>query len=601
MIIIAVSIIFSDSWLESKIESSASKINGAKVEIDNLDLSLFNFSVKWDRLQVTDPDRPMYNLFETGETGFKMQFIPLVRRKVVIDTLKFTGLKTNTKRTASGKLEKPKKTKSLPKAVKKKSKKTTPGKLEKTKLALQAKAGDYKDLRLDAMKQDLNVDSIMLAKELASIDYIDSVKKELETRIDYWEGVVNSDEFERDYAELEEEFKKLSKINPQKLDNIKKLQKAVKQFNSAKKKFDKLTKKLNQYEKEFNADLKKFELAGNEIKTKVKSDYKEIEAVAKIPDIDTKNMAAFIFGESVVKRVNRFIEISKKIAYYKKKLNQLNQKNQKPDRQEGEYIEFSDKYNFPNFWIKHTLFSGDLDSETNISGSIDDIVSNQQLINATTKATIDGKLSQNRSFQVNAKIDMREKNNPDHYDLVYNNLPMRNINFSGTNLFPYKIEKGRAAVDSKLEITGGKFKGNLNLQGEKVIFQKTTSKNTRIIDLIDQTVQNLDNLTLSAKFSNNNFHLNSNIDNIFNKELKNYINKNVAAAKKQLRGEIDKKVKSAEQEFYTFKKNSTADVEKKINTLQREIDKYLEELDNKKSKTEKEIKKKGQKALDDLF
>ena len=596
-VLIALSVIFSDTWLENKIEQTASEINGAKVEIDNLDFSLFNMRMRWDKMQVANPEAPMKNIFETGKTGLDLAFMPLIRRKIVIDTVQVTALKTNTDREKSGE---------LPPKIKKKIKteeKTEPGLAEKTGMKLKSKAEDYKDLRLDAMKQELNVDSIMLAVDLASIEYIDSVKKSMEERYAHWNEVLSSEEFQQDFAKLKTEYETLKEIDPKKIKTVDDLKKTVKKLEKSKEKFDKVYDKVQKYEKDFNKDLKNVQIAGDAINEKVKTDYREIENMAKIPDIDTKNMTSFIFGETVVDRINRFFEITQKIAYYKDKLSSDKPKKEKLLRKQGKYIEFSEKYKYPDFWIKNAIFSGELESNTAISGRIHDIVSDQKLIDKPTVATISGSNPDASKIDINAEIDSRTKEAFDHYELNYSGFPINDYTISRSSIFPYDVKDGKGNVTAGIKINRSGYKGQLNFDGSEMNFVKNTAKKskTELQKFLDQSVQKLDQLQVSSQFSNEDLSLSSNIDEIFNQEIKSYIDENIAEAKNKVRGEIDKKVNKARADLTEYQESAVADIEKQLNQYKEQIDEYLAEIEDKKSETEKEIKKKGADALKNLF
>ena len=105
-IIVALSFIFTDRWLESQLEDTASGLNGAKVEIDDLDFSIFGPVLSWERLQVTDPENTMKNMVESGFCEFKMEFLPLLSKKVIIENIQLTGLLTNTDRETDGAISK---------------------------------------------------------------------------------------------------------------------------------------------------------------------------------------------------------------------------------------------------------------------------------------------------------------------------------------------------------------------------------------------------------------------------------------------------------------------------------------------------------------
>ncbi|MFP4547264.1 MAG: TIGR03545 family protein [Fidelibacterota bacterium] len=593
-LLLALPYIFGDNWLEKKVEKAASAINGAKVEIDNFDLSLFSSSVSWDRMQVANSDAPMKNIIETGKTGVDLKLTALIRRRVVIDSMRLTEVRTNTDRETSGE---------LPKKIKKKTERETPGIVDKAQKKLKSKAEDYKSTRIDEMKSDLNVDSMMLAIDLASVDYIDSVKNVFEARYAHWDTIVNSEELQQDLTELEAEYKKLQEIDPKKINDINDLKKTIKKLEKAKKKFDKVYDKIKKHEKEFDRDLKDMQLAGEVVNDKIKTDYREIEAMAKIPDIDTKNMAAFIFGETVVNRVNKFLEITEKIRFYKNKLQKTEAEQDKRQRHEGKYIHFSDKYQYPGFWIKKAVLSGELDNQALLSGKINNIVSDQKLINSPTTAAIKGINPDDSNFEIQAFIDNRTKDALDRYEINYNGLKIRDFTVSKSSLFPYDIKNGIGNISGSIEINRENYEGRLTFDGSGMNFVRNSDEKvkTEVQKLIHQSVQKLDELTVTGKFSNESLAINSNIDNVFGDEIKSYINKNVAEAKKEVRAEIDQKVKQARTEFESYKQSATGDIEEQLQAYKAEIEKYLDEIDDKQSATEKEIKKKGKKALEDLF
>ena len=79
VIVIALIMIFTDQWLEKRLENLGSSIVGAKVEIDRLDVSLTGLHVRWDSLQVTDPKDTWTNMLATGKCEFDMEaFSPVL-------------------------------------------------------------------------------------------------------------------------------------------------------------------------------------------------------------------------------------------------------------------------------------------------------------------------------------------------------------------------------------------------------------------------------------------------------------------------------------------------------------------------------------------
>ncbi len=94
----ALSFIFSDAWLERNLESYGSSAVGAKVEFDRVHFSLFDLTIRWDRLQVADPNATMTNLFETAECELNLDPEPLLSKKFLMEKLAVQGLRFGTPR-----------------------------------------------------------------------------------------------------------------------------------------------------------------------------------------------------------------------------------------------------------------------------------------------------------------------------------------------------------------------------------------------------------------------------------------------------------------------------------------------------------------------
>ena len=95
---------FTDNWLERQIETYASGIVGAKVEIDDLDLNLLQLRAGWRRLQVADPNDTRRNVIETGAAKIDLSAEPLLYGRWIIEEMQLENLRSGTKRKTDGKL-----------------------------------------------------------------------------------------------------------------------------------------------------------------------------------------------------------------------------------------------------------------------------------------------------------------------------------------------------------------------------------------------------------------------------------------------------------------------------------------------------------------
>jgi uncharacterized protein (TIGR03545 family) len=99
---LAIWVLVVDRLVERAIEAAGTKVIGAKVELDQADVSLIPLGVELRRLQVTNPDEPMRNAVEITRMAFGMEALQLLRRKVIIDEMAVDGMRFNTQRQTSG-------------------------------------------------------------------------------------------------------------------------------------------------------------------------------------------------------------------------------------------------------------------------------------------------------------------------------------------------------------------------------------------------------------------------------------------------------------------------------------------------------------------
>ena len=80
-------------------------VTSAKVEIGDVDASLLGTRVCLRDLRIADPRRPMKNLIEAEEVSLDLESNAFLRRRFIVQEGKISGLRIDTERTTSGKLD----------------------------------------------------------------------------------------------------------------------------------------------------------------------------------------------------------------------------------------------------------------------------------------------------------------------------------------------------------------------------------------------------------------------------------------------------------------------------------------------------------------
>ncbi len=91
-VVAALWILCIDWVIENSIEFAGTQAVGAKVELDSAELSLSDGTLTLNRLQVTNPDQPMQNLFEAGRIHSQVDLLALLRRQFISDDARIDHL-----------------------------------------------------------------------------------------------------------------------------------------------------------------------------------------------------------------------------------------------------------------------------------------------------------------------------------------------------------------------------------------------------------------------------------------------------------------------------------------------------------------------------
>ena len=99
--------LFVDRLLRKGIEAGGTAAVGAKVELASARIQLFRGNVTLRGLQVTNPNAPLQNIVQLDEIVAQIALLPLLEKKVVVDTVAIRGVRFNTPRKTSGAIPHP--------------------------------------------------------------------------------------------------------------------------------------------------------------------------------------------------------------------------------------------------------------------------------------------------------------------------------------------------------------------------------------------------------------------------------------------------------------------------------------------------------------
>ncbi|MBN1482914.1 TIGR03545 family protein [candidate division KSB1 bacterium] len=586
-IVVALGLLLTDKWLEKRLESVGTAIVGAKVEIDRLDFSIFGLHMRWDSLQVTNPKNTMKNMLTTGRTNFDLEFAPLLKKKVIIDNIEMTNVTSGTERTTDGKVEK---------KVRKKERK--PNFITKTIDRLEADVAAAPAWQLDDLSKKVNVDSILKFLNITSPQKIDSLQKNLAITYNYWDSTFAVVDWENDLTYFKS---RVTAINPGQLQTLDGLQSAYTTLNQIDDKVDSLETFVTDARSKLTTDLNETKTRIGQVDDWIKNDYKNALAQAKLPTINKENIAQFIFGAKVVAQATQILGTVNTVRDYAEKFKSDKPKKEKPPRLKGQTIYFTRQQSLPNFWIKNINLSGHTTRGLQIGGELKHLVSNQTLIGEPTTFDIKGERGDGANLNFYGEFNYLGESPVEKFALNMGAMPLNNVKLSDSPLLPNKIEKGLGDLKASLHVGGESLNSEVSFVANKLNFDFGENPSEK---LVDKTVRKIlssastVDLDVSLKSSDERtvLGLDSNLDELFARELQKIVGEELQAARDKIEAEVQKQVTKYKNEFDTYVARQTESLEAQMKKYEDLLNEQKALIETKKKELEARIEEEKQKA-----
>jgi len=603
-IIIAVQMIFSDRWIEKRMEKIGGKIVGARVEYDNVDFSLLGLSLNWDRLQVTNPDDTWKNMFETGPCGFNIAMEPLFKKKFIIDRMSVSEIRLNTDRETDGAIPKE------PPKEKSKLAQKIGEKLDDEKAAIPA-------LNPEDLAGKIDIESIWNSIELTTPDNIENLKDSYIAKFEGWEDRLTGLTIEEDIAEARKKLESIEITKIQDLDDIKGLEdirdlddikdlEEVKNIENAVDTVKDIYETAKEYEKtvkqivdDFEKDMQEIGKTDDLIKGWIEDDFNQIKDLLQLPDVSRRNIARILFGDKILARLDRVNRIMDKIRYFRAKLQRFTpKKRERPPRFEGQDIEFVQEEELPVFWIKTIEVSGYAQDQTRVSGALENVVAGQKIIDKPTTFHLDGVRPDDSSLRLAGTFDYRGDTGKELFSLDLENLPLRDIKLTDFALLPNRIARGDGAINSYMNFTGSDFEAGVEFLGTGIVFdygEKPEDLSGYLYDITKSITEQITEIQFgaTATYINDEFSLSlySNLDDLIAEKMREIIEQEIEKAKAAIEALVMEQVDKYKKELEDLIEEKRAEIEREIAKYEEMVQGYLDEVEAKKKEVEKLLKK----------
>lgn len=516
-----------DTLTKRMIEKYGADIVGAKVELDNADVTLLPLGIKLNNLQITNPDAPMMNAIEIARVNFLIDGVNLARRKIIINEMVLDEVKINTRRKTSG-------------AISKKAKTDEDG--------LKKKLDEKFSI---PSLETFDVKEILAKENLRSVEIINSLNNDIKAEKAKWQ----------------ETLKKLP--NKEKFDGYKKRIDAIKQKSAQKGNIGDMLGGAGDavsIKNDIETDLKQIQSAQKNFKEQLSSLKQRMDEAIKAPQEDIKYLKEkYALSPKSLGNVSRLIWgpkigdwVDKAVFWYEKIKPMLERSNEdkkeghkvvKPLRGNGINVVYKEKSPLPDFLIYLINASVNLQIGE-LAGNIKNITSDQNILQFPLTFNFSGdKLNGAQSVKIDGVLDhIIPTNSKDTIKLSLNEYQLQEINLSDQQALPMTLQKGILDLEINGEIKNGNIDLNLASAFTSAQFSSESKESDNLLTKsIKSALSSVSEFTLGAEitgtFADYETNITSDLDRVLKNAVGDIIKKQTADIGNKLKAGVLEKVK----------------------------------------------------------
>jgi uncharacterized protein (TIGR03545 family) len=318
----------------------------------------------------------------------------------------------------------------------------------------------------------------------------------------------------------------------------------------------------------------------------------------------------------MVQRVLGYVSTAR---YYSEKMKSSKPEKESPPRLRGQNIHFGATRELPKFWIKQISLSGEAWNDMKIAGKVENIVSQQTLIDKPTTVDISGTRRDQAALRLFTTLDYRQEVPQEKIELKLQNMPLSNVKLTNFALLPQKIQQGTGELSALLNFSGPDFESNIKFAAANLIFdysEKPANMDARLVELSRSITESLTLVTVDARatqvMNDFKFRIDSNLDELIASRFKGILSEEIEKAKQLIEGRVRQEVEKYQKELESLVAQKEQELRNQIQKVENEVKKQEEmikqkqkEIENQiaagKNKVQQKLQEEGKNKIKDLF
>lgn len=466
--IMALWVLCIDWFVETSIEFAGTQAVGARVELDSAELSFAKGVLTLNRLQVTNPDQPMQNLFESERIHLSLDTFALLRRQFISEEASVEGLQLYTERSSSGAID---------------------GRL----FGFASKDDKGKQTALD-LASKLNIPDVsqLASQEEARLKAeVAAMENEVADLQKGWEQRIAQLPSKEQLAEYQGRWDKLKDQN------------ALVKLKGAKELRD-----------DIDDDLDAIKTLDDQLKTDSARVAKLTEQATTLPAREADRLLASVGldqgFDGMIRHIigdDAFVMINQGLSLYKTAAKQMSQneatgaEEQKPLRGTGELIRFAEEQPLPEFLIKQAKLNGVVPvagQNIRFDGVINDITNEQTIWGRPLSLKAQGGSDQGASLKLDGLFDHRTATTLDTLNFDLQQLALSALTLSDSAELPLTLQKGIAQIKTRFTLDNNGISATVDSLVKQAQFLVADSAQSKTAELLRKALGSADQFDLKA-------------------------------------------------------------------------------------------------------
>lgn len=604
--LLAILYLFLDGWIESGLETAGEAVVGAKVEIDDLRLTLMPIGIRFSRLQVADPREPFTNTIETGTVAFALDFGQLLRGKYIIETMEVNDLILGSERETDG---------SLPDA-----RPEGPSPATHEVSGGPPLAAGMDSLRTEKEKETplfdpaslrslVNIDSLLDRGNLATFQHLDSLERQVQQLEKEWE--TTRSEFDKSREQIADIERRVKAININELKTLPAIAEAIKNVDAIRKEAGEVTSAFQARKNAVTTSLDALNRSVRSVDDFVRSDFDNLLRSARLPDVSMRGLAEMILGPGIFAKAEEYLSY---VDFARENIRNSSPTPEKtsPPRLQGQTIHFPTDREYPKFCIRRILVSGGTAPERNPNyfyarGEILNISSNQTITGQPL--TIDLAAEQGRGTKATVKASIDRRQEPlDTYMVQMSGVPIAAMSLGRSDFVPSRITGASGEFTVEATVPGAGFNANARILMSNLTLEFQREPRTTVERLVRDVLASISTLSARLRIWREQQGLQiafeTDLDDRLAAQARTVIGQEVTRLRNELKAKLEKKiaekralverqVNATRGEITERLRNYESQAREKLGMVEEKKKELDQKVEDEKKKQEDALKKKG--------